>query len=231
MLIRNMMRKYYEEAGTDGAASGGAGGEPEKTFTAAEVEELTKGMKSKLDELLKEKKSASQAAKDAEAARLAAEQEAARKSGELDKFEASLRGEFEKEKGALTGKLTALESRVLGESKKAILGGFTGDFIAPESVDLVAQLVKTELDGDQVKTQFTDFAGNVITTDPAEFKKWMAKHPAISHLMKADAASGGGAAGGKGASGAKSFADMTMTEKAIMANNDPALYARLSQQK
>ena len=50
----------------------------------------------------------------------------------------------------------------------------------------------------QVKTQFTDFAGNVITTDPAEFKKWMAKHPAISHLMKADAASGGGAAGGKG---------------------------------
>ena len=198
MLFRNMMRKYYEEAGAEGAASGGAGGEPEKTFTAAEVEELTKGMKSKLDELLKEKKSASQAAKDAEAARLAAEQEAARKSGEFDKFEASLRGEFEKEKGALTGKLSALESRVLGESKKAILGGFIGDFIAPESVDLVAQLVKTELDGDQVKTQFTDFAGNVITTDPSEFKKWMAKHPAISHLMKADAASGGGAAGGKG---------------------------------
>lgn len=231
MLIRNMMRKYYEEAGADGAASGGAGGEAEKTFTAAEVEELTKGMKSKLDELLREKKSASQAAKEAESARLAAEQEAARKSGELDKFEASLRGEFEKEKGALTGKLTALESRVLGESKKAVLGGFIGDFIAPESVDLVAQLVKTELDGDQVKTQFTDFAGNVITTDPAEFKKWMAKHPAISHLMKADAASGGGAAGGKGAGGAKSFADMTMTEKAILANNDPALYARLSQQK
>ena len=204
---------------------------PTKTYTAAEVEELTKGMKSKLDELLKEKKSASQAAKDAEAARLAAEQEAARKSGELDKFEASLRGEFEKEKGALTGKLTALETRVLGESKKAVLGGFAGDFIAQESVDLVAQLVKTELDGDQVKTQFTDFAGNVITTDPAEFKKWMAKHPAISHLMKADAASGGGAAGGKGAGGAKSFADMTMTEKAILANNDPALYARLSQQK
>ena len=183
MLFRNMMRKYYEEAGAEGAASGGAGGEPEKTFTAAEVEELTKGMKSKLDELLKEKKSASQAAKDAEAARLAAEQEAARKSGELDKFEASLRGEFEKEKGALTGKLTALESRVLGESKKAVLGGFIGHFIAPESVDLGAQLVKTELDGDQVKTQFTDFAGNVITTDPAEFRKWMAKHPAISHLM------------------------------------------------
>lgn len=198
MLIRNMMRKYYEEAGAEGAASGGAGGEPEKTFTAAEVEELTKGMKSKLDELLKEKKTASQAAKEAEAARLAAEQEAARKSGELDKFEASLRGEFEKEKGALTGKLTALETRVLGESKKAVLGGFIGDFELPESVDIVAQLVKTELDGDQVKTQFMDFAGQVVTTDPAEFRKWMQKHPVISRLMKATAASGGGAAGGKG---------------------------------
>ena len=121
---------------------------PTKTYTAAEVDELTKGMKSKLDELLKEKKSASQAAKDAEAARLAAEQEAARKSGELDKFEASLRGEFEKEKGALTGKLTALESRVLGESKKAVLGGFIGDFIAPESVDLVAQLRHRTVHGD-----------------------------------------------------------------------------------
>ena len=198
MLIRNMMRKYYEEAGADGAASGGAGGEPEKTFTAAEVDELTKGMKSKLDELLREKKTASQAAKDAEAARLAAEQEAARKSGELDKFEASLRGEFEKEKGALTGKLTALESRVLGESKKAVLGGFAGDFELPESVDIVAQLVKTELDGDHVKTQFMDFAGQVVTTDPAEFRKWMQNHPVISRLMKATAASGGGAAGGKG---------------------------------
>ena len=213
MLFRNMMRKYYDEAGADGAASGGAGGEAEKTFTAAEVEELTKGMKSKLDELLKEKKSASQAAKDAEAARIAAEQEAARKSGELDKFEASLRGEFEKEKGALTGKLTALESRVLGESKKAVLGGFTGDFIAPESVDLVAQLVKTELDGDQVKTQFTDFAGNVITTDPAEFKKWMAKHPAISELMKPTASIGGGAIGGKGSNGSAGTINRSQFDK------------------
>ena len=198
MLFRNMWNKYYEEAGQDGAAGGGAGaGDTPKTYTAAEVEEMTKGLKSKLDELLTEKKSASQKAKEAEAARIAAEQAAARQSGELDKFEQSLRGEFAKEKEPLVAKLTALESRVLGESKKAILGGFVADFIAPESVDVIGQLVKTELDGDTIKTQFTDFAGNVITTDPVEFKKWMAKHPAISHLMKADAASGGGATGGK----------------------------------
>lgn len=206
MLFRNMWNKYYEEAGQDGAAGGGAGaGDTPKTYTQAEVEALinerTNGLKSKVDELLSEKKSAAQKAKEAEQARIAAEQAAARQSGELDKFEQSLRGEFAKEKEPLVAKLTALESRVLGESKKAILGGFVADFIAPESVDVIGQLVKTELDGDNIKTQFTDFAGNVITTDPAEFKKWMAKHPAISHLIKADAASGGGAMGGKNSSG------------------------------
>lgn len=231
MLFRNMWNKYYEEAGTDGAAGGGAGaGDPPKTYTAAEVEEMTKGLKSKLDELLTEKKSASQKAKEAEAARIAAEQAAARQSGELDKFEQSLRGEFAKEKEPLVAKLTALESRVLGESKKAILGGFVADFIAPESIDVIGQLVKTELDGDNIKTQFTDFSGNVITTDPAEFKKWMAKHPAISHLMKADAASGGGAMGGKNGGGATNFAQMTLTEKARLANENPKLYAQLSGQ-
>ena len=221
-----MMLKYYDEAGADGAESGGAGGEPVKTYTEDEVA----GLKAKLDELLKEKKSASQKAKDAEAARIAAEQEAAKKSGELDKFEQSLRSGFEKERGELTGKLEALTTRVLGESKKAILGAFTGDFIAPESVDLVAQLVKTEFDGADVKTQFTDFAGNVITTDPAEFRKWMAKHPAISHLMKADAANGGGAAGSKSSGGATNFAQMTLTQKAQLANENPKLYAQLSGQ-
>ena len=199
MLFRNMWNKYYEEAGTDGAAGGGAGaGDPPKTYTQEEVDKMTEGLKSNMEKLLTERKIAGKKANEAEAARIAAEQAAARQSGELDKFEQSLRGEFAKEKEPLVAKLTALESRVLGESKKAILGNFAADFRAPESIDVIAQLVKTELDGDNIKTQFTDFAGNVITTDPAEFKKWMAKHPAISHLMKADAASGGGAAGGKG---------------------------------
>jgi hypothetical protein len=204
MLFRNMMMKYYDEAGQDGAAGGGAGaGDTPKTYTAAEVDEMigrrvaeaieeeTKQLKSKNNDLITERR------KDQE--RVAREK--ARADGKLDEFEQSLRSTFEKEKEPLVAKLTALESRVLGESKKAILGGFSAEFLAPESIDVIGQLVKTELDGDNIKTQFTDFAGNVITTDPAEFKKWMAKHPAISHLMKADAASGGGAMGGKSQAG------------------------------
>ena len=203
MLFRNMWNKYHEEAGADGAAGGGAGaGDTPKTYTQAEVEALinerTNGLRQQRDSLMDEKKNAQ---READLMRMETEKENAKKTGRLEEFEKSLRSAFEKEKEPLVAKLTALESRVLGESKKAILGGFVADFIAPESVDVIGQLVKTELDGDTIKTQFTDFAGNVITTDPAEFKKWMAKHPAISHLMKADAASGGGAMGGKNSSG------------------------------
>ena len=203
MLFRNMWMKYHDEAGADGAAGGGAGaGDTQKTYTQAEVEELinerTNGLRQQRDSLMDEKKNAQ---READLMRMETEKENAKKTGRLEEFEKSLRSTFEKEKEPLVAKLTALESRVLGESKKAILGGFVADFIAPESVDVIGQLVKTELDGDTIKTQFTDFAGNVITTDPAEFKKWMAKHPAISHLMKADAASGGGAMGGKNSSG------------------------------
>ena len=229
-LGAKMFRKYFEEATDDGAASGGAVVDA-KTYTAEDFEAATKGMKAKLDELLGEKKAAAAKAKEAEAARLAAEQDAARKSGELDKFEATLRDQFSKEKEPLVAKLTALESRVLGAERKAILGSFAAEFIAPESVDLVAQLVKTGLDGDSIKTQFVDFAGEVITTDPREFKKWMQKHPALSHLMVSDAASGGGAAGSKGAGGVKTFAQMSLTERAQLANSDPAQYARLSKQQ
>ena len=205
MLFRNMQRKYFDQAGQDGTEGGGAADaptEPEKLFTQADLDAAIAGLKSKNDELLGEKKTASQKAKEAEEARIKAEQEAAKKSGELDKFEQSLRGEFDKERETLSVQLGALQAKVTGESKKAILGSFVSEFNDPASIDIVSALVKTEFDGGDIKTQFTDFAGNVITTDPAEFKKWMSNHPAISALMRATGATGGGATGGKsGASG------------------------------
>lgn len=229
MLRRNMFLKYYQAA-DDGTGAGGAGDEnvTAKTYTQAEVDELTKGLKESRDTLLSEKKTVAQKAKEAEEARLALELESAKKLGELDKFEQSLRAGFDKEKGELSTTLEALKGKVVGESKRATLSAFTGDFIAPESLDLISQLVKTEFDGTDVKTQFTDFQGNVITTDAAEFKKWMAKHPAISHLMKADGASGGGAIGGKQGARGTSFADMSLTEKSKLANENPTLYAQMS---
>ena len=57
----------------------------------------------------------------------------------------------------------------------------------------------------------------------------MQKHPALSHLLKADAATGGGAAGSKfSGGGATKLKDMSLTERAKLANENPKLYAQLS---
>lgn len=202
--------RLQEEANPEGGEGGG--GEAPKTYTQEELDSALKGLKESRDALLTEKKTVAQKAKEAEEARLKAEQEAAKKMGELDKFEESLRGEFEKERGGLTAKLESLTQRVTGESKKAILSSFATEFHKAESLDLIAQLVKTEFDGADVKTQFTDFAGNVITTDPVEFKKWMQKHPVISELMKADVKSGGGADGNRSANGVSNTATISRSD-------------------
>ena len=43
MLYRNMTRKYYSEAGADGADAGGQGEQP-KTYTEAEVSDGVAGL-------------------------------------------------------------------------------------------------------------------------------------------------------------------------------------------
>lgn len=203
--------------------------EPVKTYTAEEVEELTRGLKGKVDELLNEKKTVAQRAKEAEAEALRIAQESAKQSGKLEEFEASLRGEFSKEKAALQEQLAGLQSNAVNAAKKAALASMSGKFLKQESVDLISQLVKTEFDGAEVKTQYLDFSGKVITTDAAEFEKWMSNHPVISELMRADTANGGGAFGSKSnSSGATPFSKMTITEKSRLANENPKLYAQLS---
>jgi len=203
-----------------------------KMYTQAELDAIlekeTSGLKKSNTILMDERKAAGRKAKEEEAARLEAEKEAARSSADMEGFEKSLRGEFDKERGGLTSRLELLTGRVVGESKKAALNSFSADFIAPESVDLISQLVKTEFDGENVKTQYTDFNGNVITTDAAEFKKWMGNHPALSHLMKADAASGGGATGGRSTGGArKSLKDMSEGERIKLKRDDPEAFKQL----
>jgi hypothetical protein len=233
MLFFNQARKYFAEAEGDGTAGGGTS-EPEKVFTASEVEELTKGLKSKLDELLTEKKSASKKAQEAEQARLAMEQESARKSGELDRFEASLRGEFSKRETALSAELEAWKNTSLSEAKAAIISSMAGSFIddtVPRSAKMFLNLEVGE--GGKFTTKFTDpDTGEVLTTDIKEFLKLAAKDPELSRLMKSTTATGGGAAGSKGAGGAKPFDQMNETDRSKLANTDPARFAQLlSQQK
>lgn len=200
MLFRNMM-KYYNEAGADGADAGGAG-DHAKTYTEAEVAELISGLKTKNDELLGKVKAKSEAAKAEEAERRRIEQEAAKKAGQVEELEKSLRSQFDAERNQLTAKQQALQARITGAEKKAILSSMVADFIDAESVDLIGHMVSVELDDDgNTVTKFTGADGQLLTTDAAEFRKIMRNNKAIARLLKADDTNGGGSQGGKAGAG------------------------------
>lgn len=195
------LRNYFfmEEAGAE--EKQGAGGVP-KTYTQAEFEaalaEHTAGLKSNNEKLLSEKKEAKRIAEEAAAAKLLADQEAAKNSGKLEEFEKSLRKQYDPVIAEKDSKLTMMSERILGAERKSVINSLSGMLVDESAADILGMMVKTEFDGDDVVTKFVDGNGNVITTDPAKFKEWLKGHKAFSHLIKSDAATGGGAGGSKG---------------------------------
>jgi hypothetical protein len=201
-----------------------------KTFTEAEVAELVAGLKANNEALLSEKKEEARKRKEADEERQRAHQEALKSAGKMDEFEKTIRSQYEPVLQEKDARYSALASRVLGSERKAVLGSFAGDFITPEAVDILAPFVRTEFDGEEVVTKFVGADGNVITTDPDQFRKYLREHKAFSHLVKANAASGGGAAGGKSGGAAKTFKDMTEVERLELNKTKPAEFKRQKQQ-
>lgn len=201
-----------------------------KTYTQEEVDSLVAGLKNNNAQLLSEKKAEAKAKQEAEAARILAEQERAKQSGELEKFEASIRKQYDPVIAEKEARITAMSDRILGSERKAVMGDVLakGKFIDAEAADLLAPFIKTEFDGDAVVTKFMGADGKVITTDINKFVEFCKNHKVISHLMQADAASGGGASGSKSSGGAADFANMSLTDKSRLANENPKLYAQLS---
>lgn len=226
-MNRFLRYPLHEEAIDDNKP---AGGDAPKTFTAEEVkamiEQEVAGLKANNEALLSEKKEAARRAKEAEEERQRAHQEALKSAGKMDEFEKTIRGQYEPVLAEKDAKYSALASRVLGSERKAVLGSFAGDFITPEAVDILAPFVRTEFEGDDVVTKFVGSDGNVITTDPEQFRKYLREHKAFSHLIKANAASGGGASGGKGGGAAKTLSEMNDAERIAFSKSDPAEFKR-----
>lgn len=229
-MNRFLRYPLHEEAIDDNKP---AGGDAPKTFTAEEVkamiEQEVAGLKANNEALLSEKKEAARRAKEAEEERQRAHQEALKSAGKMDEFEKTIRGQYEPVLAEKDAKYSALASRVLGSERKAVLGSFAGDFITPEAVDILAPFVRTEFEGDDVVTKFVGSDGNVITTDPEQFRKYLREHKAFSHLIKANAASGGGASGGKSGGAAKQLSEMNDAERIAFAQSNPAEFKRQSE--
>lgn len=226
-MNRFLRYPLHEEAIDDNKP---AGGNAPKTFTAEEVkamiEQEVAGLKANNEALLSEKKEAARRAKEAEEDRQRVHQEALKSAGKMDEFEKTIRGQYEPVLAEKDAKYSALASRVLGSERKAVLGSFAGDFITPEAVDILAPFVRTEFEGDDVVTKFVGSDGSVITTDPEQFRKYLREHKAFSHLIKANAASGGGASGGKGGGAAKTLSEMNDAERIAFSKSDPAEFKR-----
>lgn len=212
-----------EEAGEDLKP---AAGDLPKTFTQEEVDALVAGLKANNDALLSEKKEEARKRKEAEEQRQREHQESLKNAGKMDEFEKTIRGQYEPVLAEKDARYTALASRVLGSERKAVLGSFAGDFITPEAVEILAPFVRTEFEGEDVVTKFVGSDGNVITTDPEQFRKYLREHKAFSHLIKANAASGGGASGGKGGGAAKTLNEMNDAERIAFSKSDPAEFKR-----
>lgn len=223
----NRFLKYplLAEAGEDLKPAGDV-----KTFTLEQVQQMiadeVAGLKANNEALLSEKKEAARKAKEADEARQREHQESLKNAGKMDEFEKTIRSQYEPVLQEKEQRYATLASRVLGSERKAVLGSFVGDFITPEAVDILAPFVKTEFEGEDVVTKFVGSDGNVITTDPEQFRKYLREHKAFSHLIKANAASGGGAAGGKGGGAAPAFKDMTEAERLELNRTNPAEFQR-----
>lgn len=199
------LRNYFmEEAGAE--EKPGAGDVP-KTFTQEEVDELVKGLKGNSEKLLGENKEFKRRLKEQEEADLQRQQEHARNQGQLEEFEKSLRKQYDPVIAEKDARLTMMSERILGAERKSVINSLSGMLVDESAADILGMMVKTEFDGDDVVTKFVDVNGSVITTDPAKFKEWLKGHKAFSHLIKSDAATGGGAGGSKTNPGGASGAD------------------------
>lgn len=229
-MNRFLRYPLHEEAIDDNKP---AGGDAPKTFTAEEVKSMIEqevaGLKANNEALLSEKKEAARRAKEAEEERHRAHQEALKSAGKMDEFEKTIRGQYEPVLAEKDAKYSALASRVLGSERKSVINGLQPKFrddCQAEAAEIAAMMVRTEFEGDNLITKFVGADGNVITTDPEQFVDYLRKHKAFSHLMKANAASGGGASGGKGGGAAKSFSEMTDAERIELNRTNPAEFKR-----
>lgn len=166
------------------------------------------GLKHKVDELLNEKKTAAQAAKDADEARKAAELEAAKKSGAVEEVEARLNEQYAGKQSDLEAKIKALQGRELSQAKSAAVEQFKSQGIDPNVLGLLAgNLIDTSHNEQgEVVTTYKGMDGSAIGTNFDDFMTYARKDESLSKFIKGNESSGGGANGGSKPTGGASKA-------------------------
>lgn len=132
---------------------------------------------------------------------------------------------------ALQAKLDAVNGRLIGNDKDLAVSGLASHMINndPATRMLLGNMVKVALGDDgQITKSFIDFNGQQVATDEKGFLEWAGKDDTMRNYLAGSKAQGGNANGSNGGLAEKSFKDMSITERSILANENPDKYLLLS---
>lgn len=164
------------------------------------------GLKAKVDELLAEKKSASERAKAAEAAAKQAAEEAARKSGDTEALDKSWREKLAAREAELTASLEAktraITAMTVDSAAVRLAADLAGDLGTADILlpHIARRLAVEERDGSFVAA-VRDAHGKPSAATLDELKKEFSANPSFARVIAGSKASGGGADGKPGIGG------------------------------
>ena len=170
------------------------------------------GLKSKVEELLGEKKAAEKARKDAEEQARLEREEAARKSGNVEELEKSWTEKFNRREAELSSQLESTNSALQGQIRDLTVGRTATDIATtlaiPGSAKALLPHIERRLSVEQRDGKPTvvvlDASGKLSASTLDELKAEFTNDPAFGPLIAGSKASGGGAGGaGKGGGAAQ----------------------------
>ena len=188
------------------------------------LEKEVGGLKSKVDDLLKEKKTVQQKAEEAEANALKVAEEAARKGGDIESLDKSWHEKMSKVESDYKAQIDNLMGTVRQDKVDTVavrlaaeLGGENADGLLPH----IERRLDVELSDGKYKTIVKDASGNRSAQTLDELKAELINTPFIAPLIITSQAGGAGGGGSKqnaGGAGTKSWSEMTAKEKAQSLN-------------
>ncbi|SCZ74106.1 MULTISPECIES: hypothetical protein [unclassified Pseudomonas] len=191
------------------------------------------GLKSKVEELLAEKKSEADKRKAAEEQARLEREEALRKSGNVEELEKSWSEKYSRREAELNGQLESERSTLQGQIRDLTVGRTATEIATtlaiPGSAKALLPHIERRLSVEQRDGKPTvvvlDQAGKLSATTLEELKSEFTKDPAFGPLIAGSKASGGGAGGaGNGGGAALKRSEMSSVAKRefITANGQDA---------
>lgn len=195
------------------------------------------GLKSKVDELLAEKKAATQKTREAEEAARIASEEAARKSGDTAALEKSWQDKLAAREKELMDQLSQRDGAITGMTVDSVASQIANELALPGSAALLIPHIKARLAAEQRDGQFVtvvrDAKGQPSASTLDDLKNEFTSNPAFAPVLVGSKANGGGATGSSGGGGAvtKKFNEMNGGELSALRKSNPTEYDRLKAER